>query len=180
MSRHSIEAMFDPATDAAVREEWRALLDAGLRSQAAHPGATNAPHLTLSVARSIPESLDAVIERDLAADDLLPLEIGLGPVVVLGERRPVLARLVVPTTGLLRLHAVVAAATRGLDDVPATAAVGSWVPHVTLARLAHPEELGRAFGVLHELTPGAGIRVGRIESVRRWDPDERQVTAVAG
>ncbi len=180
MSLHSIEAMFDPDTDAAVREEWRALLDAGLRSQAAHTGATNAPHVTLSVARSIPEWIDAVVERDLAADDVLPLEVGLGPVVVLGERRPVLARLVVPTAGLLHLHAVVAAATAGLEGVPATATVGSWVPHVTLARLAHPEELGRALGVLHELTPGPGIRAGRIESVRRWDPDERQVTAVAG
>ncbi len=177
---HSVEAMFDAATDASVRDEWRALLEAGLRSQAAHTGETNAPHVTLSAALRIPTSVDEVLGRALTDSAVLPLEVGLGPVLVLGTRRPVLARLVVPTPGLLGLHAVVAAAMAVLDGVPSTATVGSWVAHVTLARLAHPEELGPALEVLHDLTPGSGIRAGRLESVRRWDPDEQRVTTVAG
>ena len=158
----------DTATDAAVpRGSRRASLDAGLRSQAAHPGPTNAPHLTPSVARSIPNSLDAVVERDLAADELpRRSRSALGPVVVLGERRPVLVRLVV------LVHGAAASCTRswssrpeGLDD-----GAGDGRRRV-LGRSRSPSPaglptggVGRAFAGAPWLTPGAGIRLGEDRS----------------
>ncbi len=180
MSMHSLEALFDPVTDAAVRHQWQLLLDGGLRSLAAHQGETNAPHLTLSVAPRIPDSVDAAVRSALRDAELLPLAVGLGPLVVLGARRPVLARLVVPTAALLTLHAAVASTMADLPGVPTTAAVGRWVPHVTLARIAHPAELGQALEVLRDDLGSAEVLGGHVESVRRWDPDERRVTEVAG
>ena len=49
---------------------------------------------------------------------MLPLTVRLGPLLVLGSRRFVLARLVVPTDELLSLHAVVARAMSAAPDVP--------------------------------------------------------------
>lgn len=103
---HSIELLLDPVTDDAVRQEWHALREADLPSQATHTGATNAPHLTLLARSSIDGSRDDDLRRVFAE---LPLVVEFGGLVVFGRppRGFVLARLVVVTPRLLRLHELV-------------------------------------------------------------------------
>ncbi|WP_034803394.1 2'-5' RNA ligase family protein [Intrasporangium oryzae] len=179
MSLHSVEALLDPATDAAVRAEWRALLDAGLPSQASHPGATNAPHVTLSGASAVPPEVEARLPGAIEASEArLPLAVRLGPLLLLGSRGPVLARLVLATTPLLRLQDDVAAAMAACDEVPVTLLPGRWTPHVTLARGLQPEEVGRALAVLESVGHPAA-RDGELVAVRRWDPVAKRVWEVA-
>ena len=175
MSLNSVEALLDPATDAAVRAEWEALLRAGLSSQASHRGPSNAPHVTLCGAPRIPSGVEEKLGAAIVASGgHPPLTVRLGPLLVLGSRRPVLARLVLPTPELLRLQADVAEVMAACDDVPATLVPGHWAPHVTLARGLHLEGIGSALAVLDALGhPGA--RDAELHSVRRWDPDARRV-----
>ena len=168
MSLHSVEALLDAATDAAVRREWTTLAVAGLPSQAAHRGPTNAPHVTLSVASGVPDVVEGRLAREVEA--LLPLTVRLGPLLVMGARRFVLARLVVPTEELLRLHAAVAEAMSAAPDVPDVVRVGRWTPHVTLARGLEAPQVGDALAVLGR----AGPLDGSVETVRRWDPTARR------
>jgi len=58
----SIELTFDPATEAAFRDEWAALQEAGLPNLGRHPDASNRPHLTLAAgpALELTEALRAV------------------------------------------------------------------------------------------------------------------------
>lgn len=179
MSLHSVEALVDAATDAAVRAEWRALLDAGLPSQARHPGATNAPHVTLSGASVVPPEVEARLAGAIAASEAaLPLGVRLGPLLLLGSRRPVLARLVISTSSLLRLQADVAGVMAACDEVPATLLPGRWTPHVTLARGLRAEEVGRALAVL-EAAGHPADREAELVAVRRWDPDAKRAWEVA-
>ena len=168
MSLHSVEALLDAATDAAVRREWTTLAEAGLPSQAAHRGPTNAPHVTLSVATGVPDVVESRLAREVEA--LLPLTVRLGPLLVMGSRRFVLARLVVPTEELLRLHAAVAEAMSAAPDGPEVVRAGRWTPHVTLARGLERPQVGDALAVLGR----AGPLDGRVETVRRWDPTARR------
>ena len=110
MAAHSVELVLDAASDAAVRAEWAALLAAGLPSRARNPSPTNAPHVTLLAATHLAPDHDAALAEAVAG---LPLEVRLGPVVLFGTDRPVLARLVVPTADLLALHARGYAASEG-------------------------------------------------------------------
>ena len=102
--------------------------------------------------------------RDVAG--VLPLTVRLGPLLVLGSRRFVLARLVVPTGELLSLHAVVAGAMAAAPGVPALVRPGRWTPHVTLARGLGTSQVGDSLAILGPVT----TLDGSIEAVRRWDP----------
>ena len=173
MALSSVEALLDPTTDAEVRREWAVLARAGLPSQATHLGATNAPHITLSVAGGVP---DFVERRFVAAlDGHLPLPVRLGALVVLGSRRYVLARFVVPTEPLLQLHAGVAAAMTGAPDVPEQVRPGRWTPHVTLGRGLGSRQVGEALAVLGRARPLDGT----IEAVRLWNPQVGRALALA-
>jgi 2'-5' RNA ligase len=169
MPLHSVDALLDRAATAEVRREWDALAAAGLPSQARHRGVTNAPHVTLSVATDIPDFVvDRIAER---LGDHLPLPARLGGVVVLGSRRFVVARLVVPDAALLALHASVAEVMDACPDVPEPVRVGRWTPHVTLARGLGSRQVGEAMAVLGRTRPVDGA----IETVRRWNPVTRRV-----
>ncbi|RFA19866.1 2'-5' RNA ligase family protein [Subtercola boreus] len=64
----SFELRFDADTDAAIRAEWAALLDAGLPSQARHASASNAPHFTVLAAREVnPELVEPNAHPESAA-----------------------------------------------------------------------------------------------------------------
>ncbi|PPF78709.1 hypothetical protein C5B96_14315 [Subtercola sp. Z020] len=64
----SLELLLDAATDARIRAEWTALVDADLPSQARHTGASNAPHITLLAAQSVSPTLrPAAAARHAAA-----------------------------------------------------------------------------------------------------------------
>ncbi len=170
--RQSVEAVFDEATDAEVRRRWAVLAEAGLPSQASHRGQSNSPHLTLSVAERVPVEVDKSL-GDLATgpESGLPLACRLGPLVLLGGRRLVVAHLVVPSEPLLRLQSAVASLMAGGEGVSDLALPGRWTPHVTLARGVERGQLGAvldALGRLDELE-------GTITSLRRWNPVERRV-----
>ena len=174
MPLHSVEAMLDPDSAAEVRREWNVLAAAGLPSQARHRGAANAPHLTLSVASGIPDFVEQGIASRVG--EHLPMPLRLGGVVVLGSRRFVVARLVVPDTALLALHASIAEFMDACPDVPEPVRVGRWTPHVTLARGLGGRQVGEAMAVLGRTRPVDGT----LEAVRRWDPVTRRVRTFGG
>lgn len=174
MALHSVEGLLDAATDAEVRREWAVLAEAQLPSQAAHTGVTNAPHVTLSAAGGVPEEVEQRLHRMLEA--LPPLPVRLGPLVVMGARRHVLARLVVPTEALLALHRAVAEAMEGASDLSDLVRVDRWTPHVTLGHGLTPAQVGEALALLGPLR---GLD-GTIETVRRWDPVARRTWRVSG
>ena len=168
----TVELLLDAAADAAVRCEWDALAAAGLPSQALHTGPTNAPHVTLAVAREVPPAVEAALP---AAVDGLPVAGALGALVVFGSRRVALARLVVPHPDLLALHARVAALLRDCPGVPGYVLPGAWTPHVTLARGLTPGQVGSALEVLGHLD---GID-GTLVTARRWDGEAREARPLA-
>jgi 2'-5' RNA ligase len=171
---HSVEGLLDPATDAQVRREWAVLAEAGLPSRADHRGDSNAPHVTLSAAGLVPDAVEKRIAR--ALEDFQPVPVRLGSLVVLGSRRLVLARVVLPSDELLRLHTTVTRAMTGSSDVPDQVLPGRWVPHVSLGRGFRPEKVGEALEVLG----GLPVLDGAIESVRRWDPTAGRTWRVDG
>ena len=165
---HSVEVLFDARTEAAVREQWRVLDDAGLPSQSRVTSAINRPHLTLLAARSIDPGVDEPL-RGLR--DLLPLECVLGAPLVFGGPRMTLARLVVPSAALLALHAEVYRRCLPFSDTPfAHCAPGHWTPHVTLGRRFGRAEIATALAVVDG--PGSDLP-GQATVLRRWDSDAR-------
>ncbi|MEJ5915489.1 2'-5' RNA ligase family protein [Pseudokineococcus sp. 1T1Z-3] len=167
------ELLLDGASEQAVLEQWRRLEEADLPNQGRHTGATNRPHLTLVVAEEMPASLDPLLAAAAAA---LPVAARLGPLVVLGGRRHVLARLVVPSAALLDLHAgalVVTAACPGRNEL---VEAGTWTPHVTLARGLSADQVSAALAVLG----GQATDAGQVVGLRRFDGEARRTRLVAG
>lgn len=168
-ARHvvSIELLLDPDTEARVRADWDALAAAGHSSLAAHTSPSNRPHVTLLVR---PELAPIAF---VDAIRLLPLRVTLGaPIVFRHGDRGVLARHVVPSEELLRLHrAVHDEAPPGPDA--AHTAPGDWVPHVTLARRLRLESLPDALRLIGAEHSGSAV------ALRRWDSAAATVTALA-
>ena len=97
---HSVELVFDPDTEAAIRHIWDELRDAGIPSQAP----ASRPHATLTVAERIDPDVDELL-RSLGRS--VPVRVPDRRAAVLRRAKAVLARLVVPTTELLDVHAEV-------------------------------------------------------------------------
>ncbi|GAA4721059.1 2'-5' RNA ligase family protein [Pedococcus ginsenosidimutans] len=171
----SVELLLDPATDAAVRAEWAALSGAGLPSQADHRGESNAPHVSVAVADGFPEEGEDAL---VATARALPVPVRLGPPVLLGGRRLVLARLVVVDRPVLDLHASVATALTGSTGPSPHTAPGRWVPHVTLARGLPAEALASALGVLRGADGAVPELTGEAVELRRWDSVARRAWSV--
>ncbi len=168
----SLELLLDPALDAAVRAEWDALAGAGLPSQARHPGASNAPHVTLAVADALPERADTALG---AVAELLPVPVRLGALTVFTGRRAVLARLVVPSRALLDVHAAALDALAGPPGLRRTVLPGRWTPHVTLARGLPPDRVGDAVAAVPgERVTGPAELTGQADRLRRWDGEARR------
>lgn len=161
----TVELLPDAVTDAVVRAQWQALLAAGLPSQARHTGATNAPHVTLGVCTAVPQTVEPRLAVAVAG---LPVPLRLGGLVVFGDRRRVLACLVVPTPELLTLHAEVSAVLDGCPGQRDLLAPGRWTAHITLARGLREDQLGAA------LVACAGEEVdGSAVAARRYDGEAR-------
>jgi len=171
----SAELLLDPPTDAAVRAEWAALSAAGLPSQADHRGESNAPHVSLAVADGFPATGEDALATTVR---LLPMPVRLGPPVLLGGRRLVLARLVVVDRALLDLHAAVVAALAGATGPSPHSAPGQWVPHVTLARGIPADGLAAALSVLRGPDGAVPEVAGLAVELRRWDSEVRRAWAV--
>jgi 2'-5' RNA ligase len=164
---HSVELLLDPDTDQAVRRVWQDLAEAGLPSQAAHRAPSNRPHVTMTVAAAIDGAVDAELSDVAAA---LPVPCRLGAPLVFGRGPFILTRLVVPSAGLLDLHAQVhRICLLHMPSGPfAHAAPGSWTPHVTVARRLDGAALERAVALA-----GGPTLDGAFVGLRRWDGDAR-------
>ena len=164
----ALELLLDDDTDAVVREEWAALRDSGLPSQADHTGETNAPHVTVLATERLPAADD---DLRSALAPLLPMPVRLGPAIAFPGRRIVIARLVVVDPALLRLHEVAVSTSRA-EPTPLTAP-GRWVPHVTLARGVPLDRVGEALSLVR--APGHD---GAATVLRHWDSDARRTTTL--
>lgn len=162
---HSVELLFDADTDAAVRQVWRDLADAGIRSLAGHRSPSNRPHVTLTVAAHLDDSVDAALGSLL---DRLPLPCVLGAPMLFGAGRALaLVRLVVPSVGLLDLQAQahrLSVPHMPNGPLPHTDP-GNWTPHVTLARRLPADRLGTALGLARVTRDIRGTAV----ALRHWD-----------
>jgi 2'-5' RNA ligase len=167
----SVELTLDDAGDAAVRREWRRLAEAGVPSQARHTAPSNRPHVTLAALATIDPSCEPALQG--AVEEMLPLEVRLGALAVFGGNQFVLARLVVPTSTLLELHARVATVVG--TPTGTNLSRGRWTPHITLARRVSGHQLPRTLAVL-----GAAEYDVQCVAVRRWDGDARREWVVAG
>ena len=168
----SLELVLDAVGEGAVRREWQLLEGAGLPSQSRHTGASNRPHVTLLVRSTLGDL------RTAPLGDMLPLTMTLGaPLLLGGGRTRALARSVLPSATLVRLHEAVHALAGSGDDAPHTVP-GEWTPHVTLARRLPVERIGDAVAALGE----QGERPIAVEAtgIRRWDATTRTVSPVAG
>jgi 2'-5' RNA ligase len=161
---HSIELVFDRDTEAAIRRIWEDLAGTGIPSQAP----ASRPHVTLAVAERIDPEVDELL-RPVA--QRLPRGAAVGAPVLFGRANVVFARLVVPTSELLDLHAEVhrlclphLAPTPMPNCLP-----GQWTAHVTLARRVGGAQLGRALRIA-----GRPSQIdGRFAGLRRWDGKKR-------
>jgi 2'-5' RNA ligase len=161
---HSIELVFDRDTEAAIRQIWGELADAGIGSHAP----AGRPHVTLAVAESIDTDVDELL-RPVSA--WLPLSALIGAPVLFGRTSAVFARLLVPSSELLALHAEVHRLCRPhLAPAPmANSLPGQWTPHVTLARRVGGAQLGRALRIAGRPSQLEGSFAG----LRRWDGNTR-------
>jgi 2'-5' RNA ligase superfamily len=166
---HSIELLFDPDTDAAVRRIWATLADADLPSQASNKSPSNRPHLSLVVADRIAGDVDTFL-RPIA--HRLPLRCVIGAPLLFGGPRFTVSRLVVPSAALVSFHADIHdMCLPYLSPGPMThTAPGSWTPHVTLCRRMDPMQLARALTIVRRLT--RDIR-GQLVGMRHWDGNDR-------
>ncbi|MBV8862007.1 MAG: 2'-5' RNA ligase family protein [Mycobacterium sp.] len=160
---HSIELLFDRDTEAAIRALWADLAAAPIAGRAP----AGRPHVTLIAAERIAPEVDALLRP---VSQRLPLGCAVGASVLFGRSGAVLARLIVPTAGLLALHAEVhlvsgpyltAAMPNSLPD--------KWTAHVTLARRIGEPHVGQAVRIAGR---PAELR-GSLAGLRRWDGNQR-------
>ncbi|GLY27445.1 2'-5' RNA ligase family protein [Kineosporia sp. NBRC 101731] len=165
----SLELLLDPQLDAAVREQWQRLIDAGLPSQGRHTGSSNAPHITLTVASSVPEPMEDEL-HDLVGR--VPVRIGLGGLQCFGrpDGRQIIVRPIVVNQDLLRLQEEAARRFDGLPGTDRRLTPGHWSPHVTLGHKFTPQQVGEAIEVLGPMSE----REGEAIALRRWNSDARQ------
>lgn len=163
----ALELSFDDDGDRAVRESWQALRFLGLPSQADHRGVTNAPHLSLVVARAIPDDVRLRAAELLAP--LLPAVLELRGIVVIGRgARVTLALLAEPEPPVVDAVTQLRALTPAVRHPV-------WTPHVTLGRRIPRDRIGEAIAGVHDApTCVTGTRL------RWWDPDAGTIDVLAG
>ena len=161
---HSLELLFDPDTEAAIRRIWDDLAAADIPSQAP----AGRPHVTLVAAERIPSEVDALL---VPVTQRLPLGCVVGASVLFGRSSAILARLIVPTAELLALHAEVhRLCGRYLTPGPMPNSLPDrWTAHVTLARRVAGAQLARALRIAGRPSELRGSLAG----LRRWDGDKR-------
>lgn len=161
---HSIELVFDHDTEAAIRRIWADLAAAGIPSQAP----ASRPHVTLAVAERIAPGVDELL---CPVAHRLPLSCAIGAPLLFGRANVVFARLAVPTSALLDLHAQVHSLCVGylLPEPISTTLPGQWTGHVTLARRVGSSQLGRALRIA-----GRPSQIdGHFAGLRRWEGNKR-------
>lgn len=161
---HALELLPDEAGVEVVRRDWQVLRDAGLPSQLDHRGATNTPHVTVVAAPGLgADDEQAAVEL---LGTLLPVEVRVAGVALLGGARVTVVRLLDAPDALVRAVLDVRAA------VPSAQHLG-WLPHVTLARRVPRADVPAVLDAL-----GHDDAVLTLSSLRRWDPDAGVVRAL--
>ena len=163
MPMQTLDLTFAPEDDAAIRTRWKALQDAGLPSMADHKGSSNAPHLTLVSAPVIPKEVVDRAREFFASE--LPMQMGVGGLLVLGSGKYVLADLVLPP---LAVHEAVERIHGLLIGSDAT--IRPWTPHLTLAKRLTEEQVA---AVLVLLGTKPAPTVFTAVRLRWWDPWSR-------
>jgi 2'-5' RNA ligase superfamily protein len=166
---HSVELLFDPDSDGAIRQIWDDLAGNGIRSQAASTSTSNRPHTTLTVAENMDDAVDGALRPLLA---LLPLSCTLGAPMVFGHGPFTLVRLLVPSAALLELQArthQICLPHMPAGPLPHTAP-GGWTPHVTLARRVPADQLAAALA-LRTLSRDHAVSAVSAVGIRHWDGD---------
>jgi 2'-5' RNA ligase len=165
---HSVELLFDDATDAAMRRIWDELTETGVRSLAGSTSPSNRPHVTLSVAEHMD---DAVNDALLPVLRNLPFACTIGAPMLFGRGPFTLVRLLIPSADLLTLQAAVHEVC--LPHMPSGplphADPGHWTPHVTMARRVKAEKLADALSARHLSRDRRGFAV----AIRHWDGNNR-------
>jgi 2'-5' RNA ligase len=161
---HSVELLFDDDTEATLRRIWDDLYAADLPSRVP----AGRPHVTMAVAERIAPDVDELL---LPIARQLPIECNIGAPLLFGQSNAVLARLIVPSTELLGLHAALhrVCGPYLLPGPLPHSLPGQWTPHVTLARRIENASVG---SVLRLAGQPAEMR-GRLAGLRRWDGTER-------
>lgn len=167
----SVELTLDDVSDAAVRQDWLRLSDAGLPSLADHTGATNRPHVTLAAGERLETEEEALAE---SMAQVLPLRLEFSGLLLFGGRggRFVLVRALVVSSELAGLHGE---ASRHLTGAVSTTLPGRWTPHVTLARRLSPSQVSTALDVVEATSPSATA-----DACRLWDGQVKVVREIAG
>ncbi|WP_101950347.1 2'-5' RNA ligase family protein [Mycobacterium sp. 3519A] len=162
---HSVEVVFDPDTEEAVRHIWDGLREAGIPSQAP----ASRPHSTLTVAEHIDSDVDAVLQ---SLTTRFPLPCRIGAPLLFGRSQFILTRLLVPTAALLDLHAEVCLRCLPFQrpEPMANSLPGQWTAHVTMARRLHASQLGRALRIAGRPSE----IVGQVIGIRRWDGNAKR------
>jgi hypothetical protein len=161
---HSVELVFDPDTEAAVREIWNGLREAGIPSQAP----ASRPHVTLTVAERIESDVDEMLA---SLNDRFPLGCVVGAPLLFGRSQLILTRLIVPTAELLAVHADVhrLCLPHVRAGPMANSLPGQWTGHTTLARRVNANHLGRALRIAAK----PSVIKGSFAGLRRWDGDAK-------
>ena len=131
--------------------------------------------MTLAVAERIDPEVDELLSP---IAQRLPLRCAIGAPVLFGRANVVFARLVVPTSELLALHAEVHRLCRPhLAPGPMSNSLpGQWTAHVTLARRVGGHQLGRALRIA-----GRPSQIdGRFAGLRRWDGHKKVEHLIGG
>ena len=139
---YGIGLVFDPQTEAHIREVWCRLARQGFATPLARPGCL--PHVSLILSETL--HVDD-LARDLEGLGHSPrrLEVRVSHLGVFTEPEIVLFYGMTPTARLLRLHADVARIYRRWSSaITARTHSGVWVPHCTLATRVEASRLSEA------------------------------------
>jgi 2'-5' RNA ligase len=142
--------LIDDPADAALRQLWRRLEEAGVPSLATHTHGRHVPHLTLAALRTyrIPDVQDAL--ADLAPAD--PGELHLDALGTFRRSRCWLA----PAASadlVARQEAVVEAVVRTGAELHRHYRPGAWVPHLTLAPRLQTADLPVVARIVYDVLP---------------------------
>jgi 2'-5' RNA ligase len=142
--------LIDDPADAAIRELWRRLEEAGVPSLATHTHGRHVPHLTLAALRTyrIPGIQQALAGLPVAAPVVLHLD-------ALGAFRRSRCWLAPAASADLvaRHEAVVEAAVGTGAGLHRHYRPGLWVPHLTLAPRLHTADLPAVARIVYDVLP---------------------------
>ena len=147
---YGLGLVFDPHTEAHIREVWDRLRQYGFRTPLVRPGCL--PHVSLLLAETL--QVDAVV-RDLerCGACFRGLEVRLSHIGVLPTPDLVLFYGLTPTDCLLRLHAdLLQRSCRWRAALTAGTHAGVWVPHCTLATRVDARRFSDAIAAAATLT----------------------------